>query len=211
MATAYDKLIKVKITQPGMQGYNGYLRRHLFKDGKSVEAIPVRMALLLGASCSVEDEDGNTLNPNTYVFDNGIGEVSADDFPSVVPIRKSDVIAAELAELEEKSVVELSDEPMPDAVDDTVSFSEPGDELDDPRVWSLAELEAIADAQGIGGLREVGDILKVKGRSIDDLIQSILKKQSGEPAEDSVKPEEDSFKAILVDVDKPAGAKESGE
>lgn len=183
MATAYDKLIKVKITQPGMQGYNGYLRRHLFKDGCSVEAIPVRMALLLGASCSVEDEDGNTLNPNTYVFDNGIGEVSADDFPSVIPIRKSDVDAAALAELEEESGAELSDEPMPD-IDDTVAFSEPGDELDDPRVWSLAELEAIADAEGIGGLREVGDILKVKGRSIDDLIQSILKKQTGEPAED---------------------------
>ena len=198
MATAYDKLIKVQITQPGMQTYNGYLRRHLFKDGKSVEAIPVRMALLLGASCSVEGMDGNSLNPNTYVFDNGIGEVSAADFPSVRVIRQSDLDAAELKKLEEEEDVALSAEPMP--VDDVVGFTAPGDEFADPKVWSLAELEAIADAEGIGGLREVGDILKVKGRSIDDLIQSILKIQVGEPAEDSEGVPEDVSR--LIDISK---------
>ncbi len=182
MATAYDKKIKVTITQPGMQGYNGYLRRHNFKDGKSVEAIPVRMALLLGASFSCEDEDGNALNPNTYRFDS-IGEVSADDFPSVTSLRKSDIDAAKMEEMIEEGGPALSDEPMPE--DEVVGFSEPGDILDDPRVWSLAELEAIADSEGISGLREVGDILKVKGRSIDDLIQSILNKQTAEPADDS--------------------------
>ena len=185
MATAYDKLIKVTITQPGMQGYNGYLRRHLFKDGKSVEAIPVRMALLLGASCLCEDEKGNQLNPNTYRFDapEGMGEVSADDFPSVVPIHKTDSDAIAISVMIEEGGPGLSDEPMP--VDDVVAFSEPGDVLDDPRVWSLAELEAIADAEGISGLREVGDILSVKGSSIDELVQTNLTKQSSEPSEDS--------------------------
>ena len=186
--TAYDKLIRVQITQPGMQGYNGYLRRHLFKDGRSVEAIPVRMALLLGASCSCEDEDGNALNPNTYKFEQS-GEVSADDFPSVTSIRKSDVQAAEIAAVEEAAGPALSDEPMEEDdggfVDDTVGFHNPGDEHLDPRVWTLTELEAIADAEGISGLREVGDILEVKGRSIGDLIQSILTKQSATPAPDS--------------------------
>lgn len=188
MPTAYDKLIRVQITQPGMQNYNGYLRRHLFKDGKSVEKIPVRMALLLGASCSCKDMRGNILSPNTYKFEQ-IGEVSAADFPSVVHQRQSDIDAAELAAVEEEAGPELSGEPMPDDdggfVDDTIGFSEPGEELDDPRVWSLAELEAIADSEGISGLREVGDILKVKGRSIGDLIQSILSKQMATPASDS--------------------------
>lgn len=188
MATAYDKLIRVQITQPGMQSYNGYLRRHMFKDGKSVEKIPVRMALLLGASCACEDEKGNALNPNTYKFEQ-VGEVSAADFPSVTSIRKSDAIAAEQAKIEEESGEALSAEPMEDDdggfVDDKVSFHEPGDEHIDPRVWSLSELEAIADAEGISGLREVGDIVEVKGRSIEDLIQNILEKQTHEPAPDS--------------------------
>ena len=190
MATAYDKLIRVQITQPGMQTYNGYLRRHMFKDGRSVEEIPVRMALLLGASCSCEDEDGNALNPNTYKFEN-VGEVSADDFPSVTSIRKSDAEAAELAAVEEEAGKALSDEPMEEDdggfVDDTVGFSGPGDELDDPRVWTLSELEAIADAEGISGLREVGEIVEVKGRSIGDLIQNILSKQMSNPASDGDK------------------------
>jgi len=184
MPTAYDKLIRVTITQPGMQTYNGYLRRHLFKDGKSVEAIPVRMALLLGASCSCEDEDGRALNPNTYKFEQ-VGEVSAADFPSVVSPRKSDIEAAEMAEVEESAGKALSDEPMEEDdggfVDDNVGFHEPGEEHKDPRVWSLSELEAIADSEGISGLREVGDILNVKGRSIGDLIQNILSKQVSEP------------------------------
>ena len=85
-------------------------------------------------------------------------------------------------------------------VDDVVGFTAPGDEFADPKVWSLAELEAIADAEGIGGLREVGDILKVKGRSIDDLIQSILKIQVGEPAEDSEGVPEDVSR--LIDISK---------
>ena len=149
----------------------------------SVEKIPVRMALLLGASCLCEDEKGVTLNPNTYKFDQ-IGEVSADDFPSVRVILKSDVDAAAIEEMIEEGGPALSDEPMP-PVDDAVGFTEPGDEFADPKVWSLSELEAIADAEGISGLREVGEILDVKGRSIDDLIQTILKKQTGEPTEDS--------------------------
>ena len=188
MPTAYDKLIRVQITQPGMQTYNGYLRRHMFKNGKSVEKIPVRMALLLGASCSCVDMEGNVLSPNTYKFEQ-IGEVSAADFPSVAVVHQSDIDAAELAAVEEEAGPALSGEPMPEddggLIDDTVGFSEPGEELDDPRVWSLAELEAIADSEGISGLREVGDVLEVKGRSIGDLIQSILAKQMATPAPDS--------------------------
>ena len=38
-------------------------------------------------------------------------------------------------------------------------------------------LEAIADKQGIKGLRVIGDALKVKGNSVADLIADILKAQ----------------------------------
>jgi len=188
MPTAYDKLISVQITQPGMQHYNGYLRRHMFKDGKSVEKIPVRMALLLGASCSCVDEKGNILSPNPYKFEQA-GEVSADDFPSVRPVRQSDVDDAAMAAVEEEAGEALSGEPMEEDdggfVDDAVGFHAPGEEHEDPRVWSLSELEAIADAEGISGLREVGDIVEVKGRSIGDLIQNILAKQMHTPSVDS--------------------------
>ncbi len=200
MPTAYDKQINVTITQPGFAAYNGYLRRHLFKDGKSVGKIPVRMALLLGASCSVIDTDtGEQLNPNTYKFEQ-IGEVSADDFPSVTAIRKSDVINTEVAKVAEEAGAALDDGPMgspesdsesdSELVDDKVGFVAPGDEHEDPRIWSLAELEAIADADGITGLREIGGLIGVKNRSLDGLIQAILKAQVSEPLDTKETPGE---------------------
>ena len=156
--TAFDQMIKVRIVQPGMTNYTGYIRGHRFVEGESYEKIPVRVALLIGASCLVEDEEGRQLNPNTYAFD-GVAEVSADD---VEPATQS----------AQKDVVE-------EVVDDMVDFAEPGEELVDAKQWRPEDLEAIADAEGINGLREIGEEFGVKDRSIDGLIAQILKAQSG--------------------------------
>jgi len=184
MPTAYDKLISVQLTQPGFSTYTGFLRRHEFKDGKSVGKIPVRMALLLGASCSCIDADTKeVLSPNTYTFDadEGMGEVSAADFDSSPGRRVSDVEDERMAAIEEDYGAALSEDPMDGSEDINVGFHEPGDDHEDPRVWSRQELEAIADDAGIGGLREVGDALDVKARGIDELMTAILSKQSSAP------------------------------
>jgi len=183
MSTVYDKQINVKLTQPGFSAYNGYLRKHQFIDGQSVGKIPVRMALLLGASCSCIDSDtGVALSPNTYVFESdGVGEVSASDFPSVVFSRQSDLDEAAANILVHEHADALSDSPADGPEDNDVGFHEPGAEHNDPRIWTRAELEAIADDDGIAGLREVGDILQVKGRSIEELMTAIMTKQISEP------------------------------
>ena len=43
--------------------------------------------------------------------------------------------------------------------------------------YSRAELEEIADKQGLMGLRAIGNGIGAKGRSINELINSILKQQ----------------------------------
>ena len=45
---------------------------------------------------------------------------------------------------------------------------------DGPKVYSREELEAIADKDGIQGLRDIGNPLNVKATAIDKLIEMIL-------------------------------------
>jgi hypothetical protein len=45
------------------------------------------------------------------------------------------------------------------------------------RVWTVEELNAIADTQGINGLRVLAEPLGVRGREIAAVIQGILEKQ----------------------------------
>ena len=80
----FDRRIKVQITQPGMQTYNGYIRGTRFINGMSVEPMAIRDAMRLGASCLVHDLDGNAINPN-YVVHEGADKISAADVTSRKP------------------------------------------------------------------------------------------------------------------------------
>lgn len=164
MSTSFDKRIKVKITQPGMQTYTGYIRGTRFINGESVGDMPIRDALRLGASCQVSDMDGNIVSPNYHVFEDAATVTAADLAPEKAP---------------EPEVVEEVVEEVADEEDEVVEFYEPDEEHKPSKVWTVAELEAIADADGIGGLREIGDTLGVRDRSIDGLIREIMKAQSG--------------------------------
>ncbi|HGG9109455.1 TPA: hypothetical protein ACJJYX_004347 [Enterobacter cloacae] len=46
--------------------------------------------------------------------------------------------------------------------------------------FSREELEAVADSEGIAGLRQIGNELGVKGKGIVEMIEGILKAQGGE-------------------------------
>lgn len=48
---------------------------------------------------------------------------------------------------------------------------------DAKKVWTRGELEAIADKDGLNGLREIGQTLNVKANSIPKIIEAILKAQ----------------------------------
>lgn len=56
--------------------------------------------------------------------------------------------------------------------------------------YTAQELAAIADAKGIAGLREVGETLGVKGKSIKELIEGILKVAGAEPAQEETPAQE---------------------
>jgi len=60
----------------------------------------------------------------------------------------------------------------------------PGKEL--KKIYTRAELEEVADKEGIAGLRLIGDTHGIKSRKIVELMELILKAQSGDekPAEE---------------------------
>lgn len=168
--SSFDRKIKVRITQPGMQTYTGYIRGTRFVDGESVDEMPIRHALLLGAACSLEDMEGRVVSPNYVEF------VDAHEVTGLtnLPPRSQTV-----EEQHNAPEVQAEEESVPEEEDEVVDFYDPNEEHADAKKWDLAALEAIADAEGISGLREIGDEFGVKERSIDGLIREIMKAQSG--------------------------------
>lgn len=173
--SSFDRMIKVRIAQPGMQTYTGYIRGTRFVDGVSHEAMPIREALRLGAACKVEDMEGRVVSPN-YVEFADANEISSAD---VSPAPSKTIVEAEADGEEEGQVqAEEGSEAHREVEDEVVDFYDAGEEHAEAKKWELSDLEAIADAEGISGLREIGEAFNVKERSIDGLIKEIMKAQS---------------------------------
>jgi hypothetical protein len=73
-------------------------------------------------------------------------------------------------------------EPLQRGVDSDAKVEERPATSTNVRVYTRAELEKLADSGGISALRAVGDEMKVRGRSISDLIEGILKTQTANTA-----------------------------
>jgi hypothetical protein len=166
--SSFDRMIKVRIAQPGMQTYTGYIRGTRFDNGVSVDPMPIRDALRLGAACAVQDMEGRVVSPNYMEFKDANTITGMD----VTPPQSKTVVEQAVAAVEEPEVVE-------EEGDEIVDFYDPNEEHAEAKKWTLEALEAIADAEGISGLREIGEEFAVKERSIDGLIKEIMKAQDG--------------------------------
>lgn len=129
--------IKLRLIEPGFEGYNGQIQGYEFFDGVSVE-LTQRQADRLAGILRVEVVDSDAKVGAGRMI--GIGDLS-------VP-----------PEAEVKAAAEQS-----------AKVNTP--------IYSREQLEAIADKDGINGLREVGAEFGVKGRGIQELIADILKTQ----------------------------------
>ncbi|AMB48268.1 hypothetical protein [Methylobacterium sp. AMS5] len=152
---------RIKITQPGWEGFNGDFGMVEFADGVSVDLVSKRQLVVIAATIAVEevDEDGNSLGkPGLQDNMDGAAIVPA---PVLTPLARA---SDEDVKAEAKADAKKAKEPKLDPL--ALTFH------------SKEELEAIAEKKGIGGLREIGDVLKVKGRSINELVKEILKAES---------------------------------
>jgi hypothetical protein len=146
-------LRRVRLAQPGYDKFTGDFGCADFVDGVSVEMLNERQIDRIAMSIRVEDVDdegGAQLGPQQRHFD--AKSASAEVTP---PMRSP--TKAEIAALEP---------------------TEPAKPIETFAFHTLAELEAVVDAKGINGLRDIGNPLGARARAIPDLIGAILAAES---------------------------------
>ena len=141
--------MKLRLTEPGFATYTGQMGVVDFVDGLSVGDVLTIDGIRISAAIRAEWEDGTASN---------VGEMYLNcmDVPAHVGTQDFQPVAA-VDPVEKTVVAEAA-----------------------PAVQHTKEsLAAVADKQGIAGLREIADSLGIKGMSINGLIDSILKSPLG--------------------------------
>lgn len=168
--------MRVKITQKGWETYSSDIGGVQFENGVSVSDISRSEAMALGAFVSIVeiDEDGNekgVVSPAEELL--RVSKMSARvDRSTLVNefIQKEPSDATVVENLTDT----VADDPIIEARALQLAAEKP---VQQPKVWSQAELEAIASANGIKGLREISPP-GVKNTSIKGLIDEILAAQA---------------------------------
>lgn len=162
---------RIKVVKGIFAGYTGVLGMgRQFVNGASVEELPTLEAQMIAAEGTtyVIDQDGNFVKDEQgrpYLVTPG-----AMPFPDTLGV-------SFISKVQEKDVeakpVQKTEEPQTASVVD-----EHKEQPEESANYTREELEAIADRAGLRGLREIGESLGVKGKSIPELIEKILNKQA---------------------------------
>ena len=147
--------MRIKITEPGWAGFSDKIGAVQFTDGISDEDVPEQVLHNIAASIRVVEYRGETAS--------GKERLGVQQGFAAAAVRNKD---------------------LPAPVEAPLAHASPNPPPADPRLkpistakYSFNDLAAVADAKGIKGLREIGNEFGVSGRAINELIQTILKKQ----------------------------------
>ncbi|HHN8518370.1 TPA: hypothetical protein ACRRZQ_003735 [Klebsiella quasipneumoniae] len=123
-----------------------------------------------GLLCGVQFEDGVSVEELPFVDQQ---RICASMRAETVDGRNVSAAGAysERYTVNAEAVKEYAAEPVTNLVRGTV---EPG-----VQIYTREELEAVADSEGIAGLRLIGGVMGVKAKGIVEMIDGILKAQGG--------------------------------
>ena len=162
---------KIKIVEAGWAGYTGILGSLIFENGIST-TVPTKVqadqfgVVMKFVEVDEQGEEIGVLSANADLIRTAHVAIEPHVPMKSVAERKAEEAAAEAANPKPKEEVAAPD-PMP--------ATKPADPA---KVWTRAELEAIADAKGINGLRVIGTPLGARNTSISKLIEEILQAQA---------------------------------
>jgi hypothetical protein len=137
----------LKITEPGWATYQGFLAGVEFKDGVSVEPISPTLAARIAGTMRCEMTDTGANPSHTQVLVDALNAAA----PVVAPMDRQ----TEQPVIQPEIQVQVPEAPK----------------------HTKESLEAVADAEGIKGLREIAEPLGVKAQSIAELIAKIIEAQ----------------------------------
>ena len=138
--------MKLRLTQPGFQNYNGQMGVVFYEAGLSKGDVSVMDAVRISASMLCEWEDGSKPSVTQSLLDNA---------KTPAPIFKSG------ADGQHDLKAQPAKEPKPET-----DISKSG--------YTVEQLSAVADAEGIKGLRKIAEPLGIKGNSIAEMITAIV-------------------------------------
>jgi hypothetical protein len=151
-------MAKLRLTQPSFEAYSGQMGLLDFVDGLSTTDVDSKKAIRMAAVMLCEWEDGGNPGVTQSLLDNT--NTSAPVFNGKQDGSDHDVAAKRVIAEPADSSLQIASEVKPVAT---------GERL------TREQIEDLADKGGIKSLREIADPKGIKGNSIKELIEAILK------------------------------------
>jgi len=148
--------MKIRLKQPGFETYTAQMGVHFFDNGLTLSNVKPSDAVRLAAQFLCEWEDGTPVSVAQSLLDH-----SHMTTETIGRERNADEALAEQAsEAAARAHIEAVANAKRDA-----------------KIYTKAELEAIADKEGIKGLRTIATPLGIKGNAINEIVAEILAAQ----------------------------------
>lgn len=171
--------MKIKFIAPDLAAFTGMYGAIEFKDGVSLTHVADHEVRLYGAITSIE-----------VIGDDFTPEKSYDEVKHLAAVSTTLPTLAEIRNRAALAVAAIMAPPagqMPETAAPSV-------------IYTKEQLEAIADKQGIAGVRGISDALNVRGTSISKLIAGILAAQAqGKPAAEFIESPAQAVSVTITD------------
>lgn len=166
--------MKLKIKAKGYQNFTGLLGQIAFENAVSVDHVSKMDVSRLGSI--IEMVEVNDMGEE--IRSAGVGQDDIDHRHSRAEVTTPMKTVEEQTGLRDESntTQPKKAEPVVEVEKKSAVETQPDTQT---KTYNQAELEVIADEQGIVGLRVIGDALNVKGPSIVKLMDAILNAQKG--------------------------------
>jgi hypothetical protein len=161
--------MKIKLVEPGYEGFTGIFGTIEFLDGVSVDHVSRSETYRLASLIRIEDAEGGPFAGIAADAAARNATTQVVTLPTLAEVQAAE--AAAKAATEAAPVVVVPEQVTPDF-----------------KAYTQAELEGIADKSGIAGLREIADPMNIKGTSVAKLIEQIVAAQT--PVEQPTVPQE---------------------
>ena len=150
--------MKIRITDPGFAGFNGHLGTAFFVDGVCDDVSPLE-AERMASIVAIEEVDTG-VNPSVTQRMVDLNNKNADE----MGINSNAVLVKAMEPLPKPDTISV----QPELIKQLPSLT--GISYD----YSQEQLEKLADAEGIAGLRAFADVYKVNGKSIKGIINDLM-------------------------------------
>lgn len=154
--------MQVRLTDPGFAGFTGFMGTVKFVDGVS-EHISAAEAERLGCIVAIEDLEGHNPSATQRMVD-----THKHNLEELVS-RGQGVSGASNHEVRKQKPAKTAEQPI-DEVAIVVDDSPAGLDFS----FTREDLEALADKEGISGLRNFAGSYSVKGRAIIEIIDELM-------------------------------------